>query len=268
MNRRQLLRNGGGWVLTSLIPGSGGAEPMPADLRPDGVPRRVQAVVDGDTVILADQRRVRLTGIQAPELDPKRPDHVFGREAKAALAALAEGREVELWRGGAAADRHGRTLAHLRRTDGVWLQAEMLRRGMARVYTFPDARAGADALLGAEAEARRAKRGLWAIPFYAVREADDVERLARDADSFQIVRGEVVSAARPRDLLYLNFGRSRGEFTVEIAPAQLKELALLGIDPRRLVGRMVEVRGWIQDREGPRLRLTHAEQLAVDPPPP
>src|SRR5213076_2420124 len=104
----------------------------------------VAAVPDGETLTLADGREVRLAGILAPRpplgWPPERPWRL-AEQAKAALAELASGRRVELRRDGdAEGDRYGRVLAQVYRVDGLWLQGELLRRGLARVATLAEHR--------------------------------------------------------------------------------------------------------------------------------
>ena len=84
----------------------------------------VRGVVDGDTVILDDRSQVRLVGLQAPKLPlgrPNFPKWPLADEAREALLALALGRRVTLAFGGRRIDRYGRHLAHLYRSDGLWI---------------------------------------------------------------------------------------------------------------------------------------------------
>jgi len=55
-------------------------------------------------------------------------------------------------------DRHGRLLAYLRRTDGLWIQGELLRLGIARAYSFPDNRAVVNQMLTSEQSTRNLRR--------------------------------------------------------------------------------------------------------------
>ena len=134
----------------------------------DGTARAV-AIVDGDTLVLEDGREVRLVGLQAPKLPLGRRNFrswPLAEDSKQALAEIALGRDLALAYGGARQDRHQRLLAHLFRAgDDLWVQGEMLRRGMARVYSFPDNRAAVPDMLALEAEARAARRGIWSGQF-------------------------------------------------------------------------------------------------------
>jgi len=223
---------------------------------------RVASVVDGDTLMLDDGRTVRLAGVEAAKPPQGREEERRWPLAEGATQALSEltlGRAVELR--AAVADRYGRVLALVRRDDGEWLQDALLRRGLARVHTRPDARERATELLAAEAEARAARRGIWGTRVYAVRAADPAG-LRRDRDSFQIVEGRVLHAARVRDQVYLNYGEDwRADFTVRVGRDALRSFSRALVDPLAFTGCVLRVRGWIVERNGPMIEVTHPEQI-------
>lgn len=225
-----------------------------------------EAVVDGDTLVLAEAvegaREVRLVGIQAPKLPLGRPDFQpwpLGEEAKAALEALVRGQVLTLEFHGGRKDRHGRLLAHLRTALGGWIQGEMLRLGMARVYSFPDHRTLVAEMLAFEREARAARRGLWSHPYYAVRTPETV---ANEVGTFQLVEGHVLESAKVKGTVFLNFGPDwRTDFTIAIGAKDMKRFG--GMDSLALDRRSVRVRGWIHKRNGPLIEATHPEQIEV-----
>lgn len=228
---------------------------------------RVAEVVDGDTVALAGGVEVRLVGIQAPKLPLGRtnfPAWPLAPEAKAAVERLALGKDVSLGYGGARVDRHGRLLAHLD-AGGIWVQGEMLRLGLARVYTFHDNRARASEMLALEREARAARRGIWANPFYRVLDATETPKsFDRVMDSYQLVEGRVVRAAVVKRRGYLNFDDDwKSDFTVTIPPDHLRAFATAGADLAGYQGRRVRVRGWLKSSNGPMIETTHPEQIEV-----
>jgi endonuclease YncB( thermonuclease family) len=228
---------------------------------------RVAEVVDGDTVVLDGGVEVRLVGIQAPKLPlgrPNFPTWPFAPEAKAAVERLALGKDVALGYGGARVDRHGRLLAHLD-AGGVWVQGELLRRGLARVYTFHDNRGRAAEMLALERAARDARQGIWANPFYRVLDATETPKsFERLLDSFQLVEGRVVKAAVVKRRGYLNFGDDwRSDFTVTIPPDHLRAFAAAGSGLAGYEGRRVRVRGWLKSSNGPTIEATHPEQIEV-----
>lgn len=230
----------------------------------------VREVIDGDTLVLATGSEVRLVGIQAPKLPLGRPNFPvwpLAPEAKAALEALTQGKTVRLHAGGTRIDRHGRILAqvHLAAPEtsgkaGVWIQGEMLRQGLARAYTFRDNRSCSAALLRAEQDARAARRGIWALPYFAIRRADAVP--AADTDTFQLVEGMVLAVAERGGRTYLNFGTDwRTDFTASVAPENRALFERDQYDLKALEGRSVRIRGWLESRNGPMMSVTHPEQI-------
>jgi micrococcal nuclease len=129
----------------------------------------VAQVTDGDTVVLDSGLVVRMIGTQAPKLPLGRegfPTWPLAPEARAALEALALGRNVTLGYGGEEVDRYDRALAQVFVETGadepVWAQAHMVRSGLARVYSFPDNRQCLGQLYVAEAQ--RVPNGLESGP--------------------------------------------------------------------------------------------------------
>ena len=242
-------------------------EPAEADLPPGLEPWRqatVVEIIDGDTVVLDDGQELRLVGIQAPKLPLGRPGFQawpMADEARQALADLALGQRITLASAGTRSDRHSRILAHAERDDGLWLQGAMLVRGLARVYTFPDNRVAATEMLALERQAREARVGIWAHPYYGVL---DPAETPSHIDRFVIVEATVAATDRVRGRIYLNFGPDwREDFTVSIAPEDADLFDDAGIDPLLWAGRQVRVRGWLYFRNGPMIDLTHPEQIEV-----
>ena len=240
-----------------------GAAPARADWR-DGGEAVVERALDGDTLALSGSRVLRLAGVLAPKAADRGPERTVEAAAEAGRAALdrlARGKQIRLWMGSAAQDRHGRLVAYAKTADGQWLQDEMLRLGHARVLTLPGAAERAGEMLKLEAEARAARRGLWALSAYAVRADSEAGRFA---DSFQIVEGRVLKAAAARDIFYLNFDRDyRHDFSVGLDRAAQRAFRRAGLDPASLAGKRIRIRGWIVWRGGPYIGATHPEQVEV-----
>ena len=240
------------------------------DLKP-GETGPVRSVLDGDTLYLKDGLKVRLAAIQAPKLPLGRVGFKawpLGEESKAALEGLVKDKTVQLYYGGEQRDRYGRALAQTftlnpKGERETWLQEEMVRLGMARVYTWPDTFQDAGKLYAAEVIARDAQRGIWGDSYYRIR-SPDPNALAQDVDSYQIIQGVITSAADVRGQIYLNFGADyKTDFTIAIAKRDRKRFAAAGIDPLSLEGATVRVRGWVELSNGPMVWLDHPERLEV-----
>jgi len=229
----------------------------------------VREIVDGDTLILKDGREIRLVGIQAPKLPLGRRgfrEWPLAREAKAALKRLSAGRLVRLSFGGRRRDRHGRWLAHLHLSDektntSIWLQGELLRTGLARVYSFADNRAKVAEMLALERQARAARRGIWAHDYYRILNQREA---ASRANSFQLVEGRVLTVAPTRARVFLNFGQNwRTDFTIVVARRHLRNFPDRERSLLEMAGKRVRVRGWLKRRNGPMITISHPEQIEV-----
>lgn len=134
----------------------GPAAPAAGPLRP------VVRVVDGDTVVLDGNEKVRLIGINTPEsVDPRRPVQRFGKEASAYTAALLKGKRVRVEHDVEKRDRYGRTLAYLHLEDGTFVNLRLVQEGYASAYRYPPNVKHAEEFRLAERRAREAKKGMW-----------------------------------------------------------------------------------------------------------
>jgi micrococcal nuclease len=124
-------------------------------------PVLVRFVIDGDTIDVATIGRVRLLGIDAPETAHRFETAApFGREAKQRLTSLIARRWVRLQFDGQRRDAYDRHLAYVLLEDGTFVNAVLVREGLARVSTrVPLARLAE--LQRAEADARSHRRGMW-----------------------------------------------------------------------------------------------------------
>ncbi len=120
-------------------------------------------VFDGDTFALADGRRVRLVGIDAPELAHGGNEaQYFANEAKAALVRLVGGADVRLAPAGQGEDRFGRILAEVFLPDGRSVNEMLLAQGAAYFFWHRDLSPELSArFLAAQRQAMAAGRGFW-----------------------------------------------------------------------------------------------------------
>lgn len=126
----------------------------------------VDEVIDGDTIVVRagdTTETVRLLGVDTPETKhPTKPVECFGAEASAfTRSVLPPGTPVRLERDDEPRDAYGRLLAYVHRTDGVFVNRELVARGYAAVLVIAPNDAHADELRAAERSARADRRGLW-----------------------------------------------------------------------------------------------------------
>lgn len=135
----------------------------------------VARVVDGDTLELSDGRKVRLIGVDTPELhysdkllrDAKR-DHKdirtiqeAGRRAADFTKGLCLDKKVRLEYDVEAIDKYRRTLAYVYLDNGTFINAKILKEGYGKVMTIPPNVKYAEYFLSLQKEARSNNKGLW-----------------------------------------------------------------------------------------------------------
>ncbi len=211
----------------------------------------VADVRDGRTVLLADGRELRLAAIEITD------------DSRSSLQSLVGGRDIWLEPTGSEPDRYGRVVAFIFTDDrGQSVQQKMLEQGQARVSARVGEKACADALLTAERAARGARRGLWTDPNFAPLPSENPGRIAGARGQFALVEGKVLSVRESGATIYLNFGtRWTRDFTVTIPKRHRRDFATAGVDPKRLEGQRIRVRGWVEQRVGPVIEAAAPEQI-------
>lgn len=233
-----------------------GGCPLPAVAAPGSGARWAG---DG-SLALADGRRLVVRGVVLPS-------RLAGPDGPAAEAAAGTVlADALVHPAPVGTDRHGRLVG-----DAVLaapgaaplsLATALLRAGAG--YADP---AGAPecAPLAAEAEARQARRGLWAVAG-ASAPAGDVARLSGRTGVFTLVEGRVRAAGATRERVFLNFGeRWREDFTVMLAKEDFATIFGDGLEPAQLKGRWVRARGVIRQDGGPAITVGKAGQVEQSP---
>jgi endonuclease YncB( thermonuclease family) len=218
----------------------------------------VAKVLDGRSFLFEDGREVRLAAVE-----------VLPAGIAPGAGAPMPWQRPPFWpasvdrQRGAAADRYGRTVAH------VYSHRRRRRRrprpaGRAAPALRPSAtRACAAELLSYERRARAARLGLWAEPHYLMA-ADGGAELLAERGRFTVVEGKVLSVRESGGTIYMNFGRRWSEaLTVTILKRHERIFTGAGLQPKTLENRRLRVRGWVEERNGPRIEATHPEQIEI-----
>jgi endonuclease YncB( thermonuclease family) len=217
---------------------------------------RVAAVVDARSLRLEDGREVRLAGIERGGTD-----RVSGR---AALSAIAGGREVTLHGDDDAPDRYGRQGAFVFVAGSEHsVQSELLRRGEALVSSDTSEKNCAATLAAAENAARDAKLGMWAETT-AIKNAESSGDILSAIGHFSVVEGRVLSVRQAGAITYLNFGRNwTRDFAATISRRIIPAFESANLGPKSLENRRIRVRGIVSSRGGPRIELFRVGQVEV-----
>ncbi len=220
---------------------------------------RVQVVYvyDGDTVKLNDGRRLRLIGINTPELrDDDHPTQHLADAARTLLQRLLEtnNRILLLQYGKQEHDHYGRLLAHAFLEDGDNIAVYLLQQGLATTLVVPPNSWGADCYQHVEDEARLDRRGLWALPAY---QPQAVQSLPLSTRGFRILHGQISGIRTTRNTVWVDMD---GPLVLQVSKKDLVNFDSL----ESLVGQQVEARGWVkQDPNGLRMKIQHPAALVA-----
>jgi endonuclease YncB( thermonuclease family) len=243
--------------------GGAGAAPIPDCAGPVEIADApiVRVERSNDVLVLRDGRAVHLEGIRFPHANQDRAPPATADQAYDAIKQMAKGRALTVTSLPPKEDRYDRVRGQVF-GDG-WLQVALLRAGLVRVDIAPDRTECAAQLYAAEAEARAASRGLWSQPAYAIRTP---QALGADTGTFQVVQGQIVSAAVKDGRAYIDFGADwQSDFTVTIAPEDMANFRSVGADPESYAGKTVRVRGIVQQYNGPEMAIATPAQIEVLP---
>jgi micrococcal nuclease len=176
----------------------------------------VVRIVDGDTLVLAGGTRVRVLGIDAPEMEKDgRPADFLAHQAKATLGELTLNRKITLSYDRLRYDHYGRLLAYLFLPDHTLVNAELVRRGLARVYFIAPNLRYQKVLLAAQQEAIQAQRGVW-------------QQLLKQDEPFYLGNRHSLRLHRPKCPLAAPMAKAN-----QVRFTSLKEAYLQGYSPCR-----------------------------------
>jgi micrococcal nuclease len=217
---------------------------------------RVAYVLDGDTLILTDQRHVRLIGINSPEIGRDGvPDQPLSHAARALLERLVSGKTVELKLGHETHDHYGRMLAHVNLADGRSVQELLLSSGLAVRVAIPPNLGRQQAYAAAEQLARTNKRGIWGMAYY---EPVAAAQLRTSDSGFRFVVGRIEDVWRSKKYVHLVM-TPRLHLLVP-----LQDLRYFEQEPEKLLGQRLIARGWITHYGGDlQLRVRHPSMLSL-----
>ena len=186
---------------------------------------------------------------------PTKPD------AGAALSTMIDQSAI-LYVKGKSTDRYGRIPVQMFQKSR-WVQGELLGQGETLVFGSSMLEECLTALREAEHKAEMSKSGFWGEDA-AMLFAGDLEKLSEKTGHFTLVQGKIVSVGDRSRLLYLNFGKNWSQdFTVSVVK---KGSGAFKGNIERLAGlknKSVRVRGMLEHRRGPLIRLNDESQIEI-----
>ncbi len=230
-----------GWLFGATRSVTGDAAPAGNFCQRNGPGEEVdwRHIHDGDTLTLADGRKVRVIGLNAPEVARSGHDgDPFAHQATiAARNFLRNSSKIVLQPGIEQKDRHGRLLAHVFRPgDGASLAAELLAQGLAWQIAVPPNLGYLECNRAAENKARAEGLGLWSRQYL------DSGQSTALRSGFRVLSGRIERVAFNKSW-WLETDEG---FVVRIPGSDRNRFRRADIE--RLPGLVVEVRGWMYQR--------------------
>ncbi|MCI0733880.1 MAG: thermonuclease family protein [Methylococcaceae bacterium] len=203
--------------------------------------RVVQAVFDGDTLLLDDRSKVRLSGINTPEVEtPRKSAESGGDEARMWLKNILEGKKVRLDGDVDRTDHYKRMLAHVFTEDGTHINRVLVRSGLATVNIYPPNLKYAEQLLEAQRLAETEGLGIWGDPAYTPRPVASLP--GSKGKGWRRLIGRPLALKPNRKFYRLIYSE---QVDVRIPRANLD----LFPDLKSYLGRDTEIRGWPSRRK-------------------
>ncbi len=233
-----------------------GSNPITVD--PGFAYYRIKKVFDGDTVLLDDGEKVRLLGINTPEIgDADSKEEPMAKEAKLYLQSLIEGKKIRLETDAVEYDKYQRRLAHLFSENGDHLNLKLVEQGFATVNIHPPNLLHFERLMQAQQVAEKQKIGIWNEADYQPRPIEQISQTK--GRGWQRLVGKPHTIKEGRKYTRLQFSDS---INVRISKDNLTYFP----DLHSYLDKEVEVRGWISKRKDKfSILIKHPSALVKSP---
>jgi len=196
----------------------------------------VEKVFDGDTILLSTGQRIRLLGINTPEVAGRNKEAESGGEtAKNWLNQRLAGKKIRLEYDVEKQDKYHRTLAYVFTEDKQHINLELVRLGLATVNIYPPNLKYVDTLLSAQDEAEQAGLGIWRDPTYAPLDFKSLN--TNNYKGWKRVTGRILGLKKTKKYSYLQLSN---RISVRIENKALNLFPPL----KSYIGTKVEARGW------------------------
>lgn len=220
---------------------------------------KVRKVIDGDTLLLEDGEKVRLIGINTPEVQNRYSQSQPGGEvARDWLQQTLRNPTIWLQYDAQQFDKYDRRLAHVFLESGQYLNALLLEQGLAMLTLIPPNLQYADVLIQAQQAAEKKQLGIWQMPGYQRQHVRAFDT-AKSYSGWQ--RWELTASHLFETRKYINLLVSES-LLISIPKAQRDLFPPLD----SYLNRPLEVRGWLRKQgKQQRFYVQHPSALIVLP---
>ena len=223
----------------------------------------VKWVYDGDTLLLQDKRKIRIIGIDTPEVKHhKQKAQAYGAKAREALRELLKKQnyQILLRYGKEKQDKYKRTLAHVFLPDGTNISNWLLERGYAKTFAFPPNTILANCYQVVEETAQNNALRIWR---YKKNQIKTIETLSARYTGYIRFKGVVNKIKHHKKSLIMTFeGNRKRPIRLKIKKKNLKYFKKFKIDS--LKNKTILVTGILRSRYGKRtIYVNYPTQLKI-----
>lgn len=202
----------------------------------------LKQVYDGDTIELTDGRKIRVLGINTPEVahrgEALEPLAIEARTATQVFLSKTPLLKIKL--GSQKQDQFKRWLAFVYTQEGENLSAYLLRQGLAAQVIIPPNVDDVVCLHQQEEQARLGALGIWHHPYFESRHANE---LMIEDSGFRFIDGVVDNIKTSDEGWWFTLD---DEVDVKINKLALPYISI--DDIKKLQGKRIIVRGWLVDK--------------------
>ncbi len=215
----------------------------------------VKRVIDGDTLELKSGQIIRLLGMNTPEVQNRyREGEAGGETAKQWLTKKLGQQEIFIEYDQQQRDKYDRALVHCFLADGHYLNAMLVEEGLASLTLTPPNLRYSDKLITAQSKAEQAKKGIWSLSDYQVKQLSDF-KTGRSYRGWQRIKLKLKTIKLGKKTVYLE---ANSHFRLAIK----KKDSVYFDDWKHYLNQTVEVRGWLH-RQGKQFYMNVRHPSAI-----
>ena len=239
------------------------ADECSPDLLSSSESATVKWVYDGDTLLLTDKRKIRLIGIDTPEVKHhKQKKQAYSGKAREALRELLKKNsyKISLRYGKEKKDRYKRTLAHVYTPNGTNISTWLLEKGFASTLIFPPNIKLADCYKKSELLAQQQSLGIWNLKRNHIKRAD---KLPRRIKGQVRLKGKITKVTRHKKSIIMELdSASKSHIQIRIKKQNFRYFKNLDTD--KLWDKTIIISGYLKNKRNKRsIALKHPSQLRV-----
>lgn len=223
----------------------------------------VKWVYDGDTLLLTDKRKIRLIGIDTPEVrHHKQKKQAYSGKAREGLRELLKKYDykVSLRYGDEKKDRYSRTLAHAYTPDGINISTWLLEKGFASTLVFPPNINLANCYRESEKQAQQQSLGIWRLEQNKIRMAD---KLPGHVKGKVRLKGKIKKITQYKKSITMELdSASKSHIQIRMKKKHIAYFKNLNTD--KLWDKTIIISGYLSNKRNKRtIYLKHPSQLSI-----